>query len=229
VLAKGHHASFEGTTLVADMFKHRGICLALCKQFDTHFAIPEKFCDDEDFMRRCPPSVHHMASTRLMNQKSYAEFVFQEKRNQIRNSQTPAVYPRLGSKLRDSKDLLKQAVWSEGIFVFQSASSRLRDDPNIVFSLMLVSIDALCMATARLRKDQSFLTTCLATIPDNSHNFDVLRRAMFTQEDFVKHTAIRAKALQAWDFNIHNKHLTTKPANETTQVKQKKSKAQTSK
>ena len=198
LLDKTMKVSFKDTVLHVDMFQHRGICLALCKLFGGFFGLPASFRDDASFMWASPAEAHYLASIRLRANRDFASFAFQTKR-----AREASFYKHLSAELRNCKDLLKMAVWSEGWHVLEWASDRLRDDEVIVTVLASHSVKALQYASPRLQKNEHLLRACLALVRHDE--FYWLQHFMVTEAERLKHTTALQTALQAFSCDDPNK------------------------
>ena len=197
---------FGKTPLHVDMFQHRGICLALCKMFYGYFEVPEVFRDDELFMRACPAEMHFLASERLRSSRDFACFAFQRKR-----SFDHSVYKHLSPKLRECKDLLQMAVWSEGSGVLQYASDELRDSEDIVLALFSKSACVIKHASQRLQKCVKMRRTCIALV--RKDELESLRSLMFTEAELLKYHHAQKAATEAFPCNDPNpKKRSKKPS-----------------
>ena len=200
------HVSFGRTPLHVDMFQHRGICLALCKMFPAHFEVPEVFRDDESFMRACPAEIHFLASERLRSSRDFARFAFQRKR-----SLEDSVYKHLSPKLRECKDLLQMAYWSEGWGVLQYASDELRDSEDIVLALFSKSACVIKHASQRLQKCVKMQRACIALV--RKDELESLRSIMFTEAELLKYHDAQQAATEAFPCNDPNpKKRSKKPS-----------------
>jgi hypothetical protein len=153
--------SVQGVVLDETVMTNPGILAALCQKF-PHFAtnIPVDLLSNKQFMLKVP-AIQHMASTMLLEDMDFVMRVFSSRRDEHNES----VFQKLSQEMRNTKQIVVKAMWSEGWQVLKHASEVCKGDIQIVRYALSFDQFALALASEELRQNEELICMCLATLP----------------------------------------------------------------